>query len=253
MKARVLGLWLLVAVLAVSCCPAPTEIPVATTQPTRAPVDEAPAPTSTAVAVPTAGAPTAGAPTALPPTATPLPTAPPPSPTPLPTVNPEEAVLLRAEEAVRALSSRDLAALATLVHPVEGVRFSPYAFVQETDQRFTPDQLPGLLADPTVRVWGAFDGSGRPIELTFAAYYERFVYDQDFANPEQKSLNQRLGQGNSLDNSREFYPGSMVVEYHFSGFDPQYAGLDWRSLRLIFQELGGAWYLVGVIHDEWTI
>jgi len=31
----------------------------------------------------------------------------------------------------------------------------------------------------------------------------------------------------------------MVVEYHFPGIDPQYGGLDWRSLRLVFQQSGG--------------
>jgi hypothetical protein len=136
---------------------------------------------------------------------------------------------------------------------VDGLRFSPYGFVNDSDLRFMSAQLAGLLADPAVYLWGALDGSGRPIELTFAAYYQRFVYDQDFANAGQKSLNQRLGHGNTIDNSREFYAGSMVVEYHFSGFDPQYAGMDWRSLRLVYQELDGIWYLVGVIHDEWTI
>ena len=49
-------------------------------------------------------------------------------------------------------------------------------------------------------------------------------------------------------------PGrAMVVEYHFPGFDPQYGGLDWASLRLVFQEFEGRWVLVGIIHDEWTI
>jgi len=43
------------------------------------------------------------------------------------------------------------------------------------------------------------------------------------------------------------------VEYHFPGIDPQYGGLDWRSLRLVFQQSGGEWYLVGIIHDQWTI
>ncbi len=59
--------------------------------------------------------------------------------------------------------------------------------------------------------------------------------------------------GNSIDNSQEYYPGAMVVEYHFPGFDPQYGGLDWASLRLVFQEFEGRWVLVGIIHDEWTI
>ena len=63
----------------------------------------------------------------------------------------------------------------------------------------------------------------------------------------------RIGQGNSLNNIREFYPGSYFVEYHFSGFDPQYAGMDWQSLRLVFLEEDGVWLLVGIVHDQWTI
>lgn len=45
----------------------------------------------------------------------------------------------------------------------------------------------------------------------------------------------------------------MVVEYYLPGENPDYGGLDWQSLRLVFQHKEGAWYLVGVIHDEWTV
>jgi hypothetical protein len=37
----------------------------------------------------------------------------------------------------------------------------------------------------------------------------------------------------------EKWPNSrMYAEYHLAGFDPQYAGLDWRSLRLVFEAHG---------------
>ena len=41
------------------------------------------------------------------------------------------------------------------------------------------------------------------------------------------------------------------MEYYFSGFDPQYGGMDWRSLRLVFAPHGEGWALVGIVHDEW--
>ena len=82
-----------------------------------------------------------------------------------------------------------------------------------------------------------YAGSGEPIQLSFPDYYAKFVYDVDYANAPQVSLNHRLSTGNSIDNSAEFYPGAMVVEYYFPGFDPQYGGMDWRSLRLIFSEV----------------
>ncbi|MBN1953865.1 MAG: hypothetical protein JW900_02335 [Anaerolineae bacterium] len=173
------------------------------------------------------------------------------SPSPTPFL--EEAVTARAAQILQALESRDMAALSSYVHPIEGVRFSPYGFVREADLVFTAGQVAGLLADPTRHVWGAYDGSGLPIELTFAEYYEQFVYDQDFVDAEQVGYNEVIGVGNTLDNWREFYPGANMVEYHFPGFDPAFAGMDWVSLRLVLQEYEGGWYLVGIIHDEWTI
>jgi hypothetical protein len=143
--------------------------------------------------------------------------------------------------------------LAAYVHPEMGLRFSPYAFVQDSDMVFSVDQIPGLFADPMSYLWGAYDGSGDPIKLTFVEYYGQFVYDQDFANPERIAFNERLGgSGGTINNIEEFYPGSVMVEFHFSGFNPEYAGMDWRSLRLVFMQHEGEWFLVGIVHDEWT-
>ncbi len=168
----------------------------------------------------------------------------------------DEAVAARAAQAVMALKERNLDALAGLVHPERGVRFSPYTYVRAGpggDLAFTAAEIRGLLADPTVYHWGVFDGSGEPIDLSFAAYYDRFIYDADFARPDVVGLDETVGQGNTINNIAEVYPDAVTVEYHFEGFDPEYAGLDWRSLRLVFESHGGTWYLVGVVHDEWTI
>lgn len=186
-----------------------------------------------------------------PPTAT---TAPPTATTasPTATLTTQDIVIARAKEAVQALRNRDMEKLASLVHPKKGVRFSPYAFVRDSDLVFMPDQLIGILSDPTKYTWGFYDGSGLPIEMTFQEYYERFVYDQDYANAERTGYDERIGQGNTIDNALTYYSGGHMVEYHFSGFDPAFGGMDWRSLRLVFQEEGSEWYLVGIIHDEWT-
>ena len=212
-----------------------------TVEPFTVPATEA-APTSTPV---TEVAPTSTPVTEAAPTATALPT--------LPPLSPEEAVSALGAQVLTALKAQDLATVAALAHPTQGVRFSPYAFVRDEDLVFTPAQLQGLFADPTLYEWGVYDGSGEPIQLTFAAYYQKFVFDHDYTTAVAVSVNERLGMGNSIDNSQEYYPGAMVVEYHFPGFDPQYGGLDWTSLRLVFQEFEGRWVLVGIIHDQWTI
>jgi hypothetical protein len=164
----------------------------------------------------------------------------------------DQAVLQEAAEVVSALQHKDMAALSQFVHPQMGLRFSPYAAVKASDQVFPPDKLAGLPTDETTYTWGSYDGSGAPIQLTFADYYAQFIYDADFANAPQLALNHRLGVSTTLDNSTEFYPGSMIVEYYFSGFDPAFGGMDWRSLRLVFTPANSTWYLVGLIHDQWT-
>lgn len=152
------------------------------------------------------------------------------------------------------LKNQDMQSLAPYVHPTKGVRFSPYGYVHlDTDLIFTAQQFEQLMGDPTIYHWGTLDGSGDPIDMSFSQYYERFVYDRDYANAEQTSVNQRLGHGNTIDNSTDVYPNATIVEYHFSGFDPQYNGMDWRSLRIVLEEESGQWFVVGIIHDEWTI
>jgi hypothetical protein len=165
----------------------------------------------------------------------------------------QQIVLDRAFEIISALKNKDMNKLSQYVHPQEGLHFSPYATVKETDQIITVDQVTTLMDDPTVYLWGNYDGSGEPINLTFSDYFSKFVYDEDFSNAPQIALNHRLGTGNSIDNATEYYQGSMVVEFYFPGFDPQYAGMDWRSLRLVFMQQGSDWFLVGIIHDQWTI
>jgi len=159
-----------------------------------------------------------------------------------------------AKEAVNALRDKDMEKLSELVHPEKGVRFSPYAFVDvKNDLVFAANDVKNLLSDTTIYTWGSYDGTGDPIELTFDEYYKKFIYDADFANAEQVGYNEILGKGNTIENSAEVYKDSVVVEYHFSGIDPKYEGMDWRSLRIVFEKFEDSWYIVGIIHDQWTI
>jgi hypothetical protein len=159
-----------------------------------------------------------------------------------------------AEEVVQALKAKDMKSLSQLVHPSDGIRFSPYGHVDvENHQVFTNDQVEGLFHDTTVFNWGHFDGSGEPIEMTFNDYFARFVYDQDYAAADEVAVNERLGHGNSIDNSSDVYPEATTIEFHFTGFDPQFEGMDWKSLRIVLVKKEDQWFVVGIIHDEWTI
>ncbi len=160
----------------------------------------------------------------------------------------------RSMDVLTAIKNYDIEKLADAIHPDKGVRFSPYGYVDiKNDLVFTAEELKKLATDSKPYLWGYYDGSGEPISLSFSDYHKKFIYDVDFVNAEQVGYNKTLGHGNSLNNSFEVYKNSIIVEYYFSGFDPQYEGMDWRSLRLVFEKKDDIWYIVGIIHDQWTI
>lgn len=153
------------------------------------------------------------------------------------------------------LESEDGAALANHAHPTKGVRFSPYFNVDvSSDIILYPGNTIGanMFTNTTVYVWGEYDGTGDSIAGEYASYHSRFVYDEDYLNPELIGINSIVGTGNMNNNIENVYPNESYVEFHFTGFDPQLMGIDWRSLVLVFEEDNGVWYLVGVVHGEWT-
>lgn len=152
------------------------------------------------------------------------------------------------------LADEDFESLSAYVHPSQGLRFSPYAYVDvEKHLKFDAQEVPNLPLNKRLYTWGAYDGSGEPIELGFMDYYKQFVYDHEFVTPHIVGIDRVIGLGNTLVNIADVHPNGSFVEFHFTGFDPQYEGIDWSSLFLIFEQLNGKWFLVGIAHNEWTI
>ena len=150
---------------------------------------------------------------------------------------------------VNVLHDRDMNKFAEFVHPTKGVRFSPYEFV-ESNHVVMPTDLARSKDNINAYIWGYYDGSGLPITLTFDAYYERFIYDRDYVHAPRVTRNGTIGNGNTTNNIRQFYPQSVWMEYHFPA-TPRRS--DWNSLWLVFEDYRGEWYLVAIVHGEWTI
>lgn len=158
-----------------------------------------------------------------------------------------------AEQVLQALKWRDWQMLAPYVHS-RGVRFTPYGYVTDADRLFTPEQVRRLRLDVNNYEWGDDADNGEKMIFSFESYYRRFVYDRDYLQAPQRGTDTRLGLGNAIDNTRVFYPGARVVEFHFPGSGAgAFGGSDWSSLRLVFQRDNGVWRLAGVIHDQWTM
>src|SRR4030095_14286183 len=169
----------------------------------------------------------------------------------------KDSILLKTTQNILTLlKNKNYSAFANYIHPVEGIRFSPYGFVDTVHDIKLSKQKFINKAGESVQdmiVWGEFDGTGDPIKMTLNNYMQRFVYDVDFVKPEKRSVNKFIGSGNSLNNLKLVYKNCDFTESHFSGFDKKYAGMDWRSLRLVFKIRDKKFLLVGIVHDEWTI
>lgn len=173
-------------------------------------------------------------------------------------LSPEQAqrvIAGRAKSLMQALKAGNIAKFSTFVHPQKGVRFSPYASVLvDQDRVLKKNQLLQTWASTRRYRWGEYDGSGDPIRLTFKKYHRRFIFDHDFTHAESVTYNPAsMSQGNTPNTIQAVYPKAIAVGYHFSGFDPKFSGMDWSSLWLVFEKKGSTWYLVGIVHDEWTI
>lgn len=224
-------------------------------------------PQPTSIVPPTASPSAPSTPISPTPALTPAPTVKVPRPTATPSIKPsptsyakeadaKKAIESRAKETIQALKKQDLKKLGELIHPKKGVQFSPYSYIHvSSDVQVLGSGLAALWANTSTTHWGDYDGSGDPIDLTFPDYWDKFVYNEDFAAAPQISYNIILGKGNMINNVFSVYPTTSVitVEYHFPGLDPQFQGMDWTSLRLVFENSGTQWYLVAIVHDQHTM
>jgi hypothetical protein len=166
----------------------------------------------------------------------------------------ENGVVQVADAVLEALQTRDENRLASLIHPEKGVRFSPSAYVDiETDLVFTADQVKRFWTDRSTYVWGYAEGTGDPINMTPAQYLHTYVLSRDFRHPSSINVNDDRASGNTQNNAAIVYPAGTRVEYYIQpSVRDSVEQHDWAALRLVFEQIGRSWFLVGVIHDHWS-
>ncbi|UTR12337.1 hypothetical protein MM300_08620 [Evansella sp. LMS18] len=163
-----------------------------------------------------------------------------------------EQIQEKADSVVIGLENEDFGTVATHVHPEKGVRFSPYGHVDTEEHLvFSREEVRNFMEDEEEYMWGTQDGSGHPIELTPAEYYEEYIYIRDFSrSAEEINYNEVESRGNTIVNVEEVYPDANFMEYYVSEEEED---LNWAALILAFEKLDGEWYLTGIAVDRWTI
>ncbi len=167
-------------------------------------------------------------------------------------VQEDDTILIKivSKEILTSLRNKDYETFAGYFNPREGVRFSPYAFIDTiNDVRLSAEKFREGIKTNKKLTWGYSDGTGDPILLTIPDYLKKFVYSTDFLNVEKSAVDKMIGSGNSLNNLEKIYPDAHFYE----SFDPGSHEMAWSAIRLVFKKDSGKYYLVGVVHDQWTI
>lgn len=165
----------------------------------------------------------------------------------------QQTLIQQALEIQQALANKDYANIIDDIHPTHGVRFSMYAYVQpESDKVFSRAQFSQYLTESKIKfTWGELDGTGDLLVIPLPKYLDTWVDSNKF-NEATISVNELKPTGNMINNVKDIYPKSDFVDFYYKGSD-EYAGIDWRFLRLVFDEYQGKRYLVAIINDQWTV
>ena len=120
------------------------------------------------------------------------------------------------------IKNKDFHSFTKFMHPDSGTRFSPYAYITTSDKQLNRQDFLKAVNSGKLIDWGITAGNGDIMLLTVKDYFAKFYRNTEF------------------------------TESYFSGFDKKYGGMDWRTLRLVYKKQQDEFYLVGIVHDEWT-
>ena len=164
----------------------------------------------------------------------------------------QQTLLQQAQRIQQALANKDYDGITDDIHPTKGVLFSMYAFVQpNSDKVFTQAQYEQYLKDSKIRfTWGQLDGTGEILIVPLPEFLENHLQASRFNNS-SPLLNPSKSRGNIPNNIDNIYAKADFVEFYVEGQE-KYGFMDWRAMRLVFEEYQGENYLVAIVSDQWT-
>jgi hypothetical protein len=157
------------------------------------------------------------------------------------------------DQLIDLLDTNNLIEFAQNFHPEKGTYFLPYTLIDTISVNYkTNDFIKDLKSKKNI-YWGKYDGSGDSIKLNIENYFNQFVYVVNFKTlTTHKNINSNLAFSNTLNNVKEKLPNAEYVEYYYKGTD-NYGGMDWESLIFYVEKFENKYYLVAVVHNQWTI
>ncbi len=163
----------------------------------------------------------------------------------------EKTVINLNNEIVSLLKDKDYKNISKYIHPEKGIKLSMYSFVSDNDKNFSKADFEKYIDSNEIFTFGHKDGSGAIFTVSLKQYLKDWVFKKDFSKAKINYENFE-GKGNSLNNIKEKYPNSVIVENYLAG-TVEYSYMDWNSLILVFEKIDNQYYLVAISNNQWTV
>ncbi|MBL6785547.1 MAG: hypothetical protein ISQ32_04520 [Rickettsiales bacterium] len=154
----------------------------------------------------------------------------------------KDIIFERSDLVIKSIKFKNFTLLRSYVHPKYGIRFSPDIYVMSSDILFNADNLESRFNDNYIYDWGSLRNLEN-MKMNFRDYYRKFIYNHDYALSNNITYNDFTNPNNIVDNTYNFYPDSIVVEYSSDNLSEN----EESYLRLVFEEYKNDWFLSGII------
>ncbi len=155
-------------------------------------------------------------------------------------------------EIINLLSAKDYAKLEAMVSSA-GLSVNDNPSLDLTKHHISKENISEIPYDSTTMLWGYEDGRGDPINVTTQAFIEQYVFSKNFLMTDSINVNRiKDGGTNNANTLLQDISGRNFVAFYYQG-DPQYPGMTWMTLYLIFDVENGAYKLRGITRNQWTI
>lgn len=107
-------------------------------------------------------------------------------------------------------------------------------------------------SEAEIRFMPKSGGNGEPIRLTPDQFFKKYLSGGDHRKASPWVGYNKGFEANDADIDQivKMHPGAVVVDYHYPALDPTTNA--WEDLILILERYEGDWFLIAVIHNEWT-
>lgn len=154
-------------------------------------------------------------------------------------------------EIINILSAKDYAKLETMVSSA-GLSINNNPSLDLTKHHVSKEKVSEISYDSATTLWGYKDGRGDPINVTTQAFIEQYVFSKNFLMTDNINVNQIKDGGTSNTNTLlQDISGRNFVAFYYQG-DPQYPGMTWRTLYLVFDMENGSYALRGITTNQWA-